>query len=106
MAAAEVRMAVRADEILRVILGQHHAADVDLATADVGMDVDRAGHHHATGDVDHLLRLARVGRCLDDAAVAQVEVAHLAVDPVLGIVDATTFESRQHHRLSISRVSA
>lgn len=69
-----------------VIFRQQGASDVDLAAADMGMQVDGAGHHHAPGEVDfridHRIR-AGVG---DDMAILNVKIAHQAVDAMGGIV--------------------
>src|SRR5690606_36981444 len=76
--------------------GQHQARQVHLAAADVGVQVDAAGHHHAAGEVvfgvDLVLRVQG-----DDAAVADADVAELAVDAVGGVVDAPALEPDRRH---------
>ena len=102
MAAAEMRARAGRHEVARVILGQHHARDVHPAAADVGVDVDGPGHHHAAVEIDDLVGFARIGRRRHDASCADVEIAHLAVDAAHRIVEAAAFQSRQHGRLTVS----
>ncbi|EEF21831.1 conserved hypothetical protein [Ricinus communis] len=79
-----------------MIFGQQQPRQVCLAAADVRMQIDAARHH------DHALRIVvaidgAVGGRVDDAAIADIEVAQLAVDAVRGIVDAAASESRDAH---------
>src|SRR5262245_37759528 len=64
-------------------LGHQQARQVDLAAADVAVQVDTAGHHDATAGVDVLAGIARIRG--DDAAIAHDDVAHLPIDTVGGV---------------------
>jgi len=69
-----------------MIFRHQHAADRDLAAADVRMRVDAARHHNAPVQRIFLINLG--ARCRrDDAAVLDIDVANHAIDAVRGIVD-------------------
>ena len=95
VAAAGARQLGARDSWPLVVLGHQHARDVDLAAADVGVQVDAAGHDDAAVQRILLIDL-RFGGGRDDAAVRDVDVAHLAVDAVRGIVDFAAGELDQH----------
>ena len=96
MAAANVRVPAARDGISGVVFWQHHARDVDLAAANVSMDIDRASHHHTPTDVGHNVGLSAVHWRADDFSVTDVQVANVAVHSVLRIVNSSAFESLQH----------
>ncbi len=79
VAAAAAAGAVARLDVRAVLLGQHHPGDVDLAAADMAVQVDAAGHDHLAGEVDHLVRAA-VGRRRHDPPVLDPQVHDLAVD--------------------------
>ena len=83
------------DLVALVVLGQHHAPDRHLAAADVGVRVDGAGHDHPAAQVV-LLVDARVRVAGDDHAVADVDVADLAVHAVGRVVDPSAGELGEH----------
>ena len=81
------------DGIRPVLLGCQPARGVDLRPRDVRVDVDAARHH------DHAARVDPrrvVGHVLDDLAVAQADVAHLAGHAVGRVVDAPAGDAERH----------
>ena len=66
-----------------MLLGQELARGVDRRPGDVGVDVDAAGHDDHPARVDPAGVRRHVG---DDLAVLHADVAHLAGDPVRGVV--------------------
>ena len=78
-----------------MILRHQHARDRNLAAADVRVRVDAARHHDAA--VQRVLVIdSGIGRGRNDAAVFNEDIANLAVDPVLGIVDFAAGELGEH----------
>ena len=78
-----------------MILGHQHARDRDLAAADVRVRIDAARHHDAA--VQRVfVSDSGVGRGRNDAAVLDEDIANLAVDTVLGIVDFAAGELGEH----------
>jgi hypothetical protein len=77
-----------------VLLRAELAGRVDRRAGDVRVDVHPARHDDHAACVD--ARGVR-GQLLDDLAAVQADVAHLAVDPVGGIVD-TALSDAQHGR--------
>ncbi len=96
MAAARAHEIGARHLVALVVLGQQHAGNGDLASADVAVRVDRAGHHHTA--VQRVLGIdARARRRRrDDLAVLGIDVPHLSIDAVHGVVDAATGELYQH----------
>ena len=84
------------DLVVLVVLRHQRARDRDLAAADVGVRVDGARHDDLAAEVV-LLVDARFRRRGHDAAVGDVDVAHLAVHAIGRVVQ---FSARQldHHR--------
>jgi hypothetical protein len=78
-----------------VLLGQHHARDVDLAPADVAVQVDPAWHHDPAGEVDDLVGAAVGGRRYDPATL-DPQVHEAAVDPAERVVDCAARELGPH----------
>ncbi len=73
---------------LALFLGPHLAGDVHLRPGDVAVHVDAAGHHDQAGGVERPVGPhGGIGRRGDDPAVANPEIAHLAVDAVGRVVD-------------------
>ena len=99
MAAAGARQLRARDLVAHVVLRHQHAGDGDLAAADVGVRVDAAGHDDAAVEVIFRDRPARWSR-RHDAAVADVDVANLAVDAVAGIVDLAAGQLDEHSYVS------
>ena len=88
-----------------VVLGQQHAADGDLAAADVAVRIDGAGHDDAAAE-RILLIDARAGRRRrDDAAVLGVNIADLAVDPVHRVIDFSAGKLDEHVPVSPRRLN-
>ncbi len=81
-----------------MVLRQHGARDVDLAAADMGVQVDRTGHDDHAGHVDFLVDPGRRPRVGDDAAVLHKDVAHFLAHAVSRIDDGSAFELEQHRR--------
>ena len=72
-----------------MLLGQQPAGVVAARAGDVRVDVHAAGHH------DHAARVERRragGQSLDDPAVLDADVPHLAVDAVGRIVDGAAHD--------------
>ncbi len=82
VSAARARQIGARDLVALVVLGQQHAADGDLAAADVAVRIDGARHHDAAAERIFLIDARAGRRRRDDAAVLGVDIADLAVDPV------------------------
>ena len=96
----ERRIAVRSWTSPRCSSGARRAGRVDRRPRDVGVDVDAARHDDHAAGVD----LRRVlGDVVDDLAVAQADVAHLAVDAVGRVVDAAAGDAQRHAAASRAR---
>ena len=78
-----------------MILRHQHARDGDLAAADVRVRVDAARHHDSAVQ-RVLVGHSGIGRGRNDAAVLDEDIADLAVDTVLGIVDFAAGELGEH----------
>ena len=75
-----------------MVLGHHRAGEVDLAAGDMAVDVDAAGHDDLAREVEALIDAdIGPGRC-GDAAVADMEIRHLAAPFVAGVEDAPAAE--------------
>ncbi len=83
-----------------MLLGREAARGVDLRPGDVRVDVDAARHDDPAAGVD-LRRV--IGDVVDDLAVAQADVAHLAVDAVGRVVDAAAGDAQRHAAPSPAR---
>ena len=95
VSAAGARQLGARDFMADMILRHQHAGDRDLAAADVRVRVDAARHHDAAVQRIFLIDLGiRCGR--DDAAVLDVDIANLAIDPVRGIVDFAAGKLDEH----------
>ncbi len=97
MAAAGVQVAAGTQvqgrhRVAPVVLGQQQAGDVQLAAADVGVQVDGAGHHHLAGEIDLGVDDGVGAGIGDDAAVRHKEIPHHAVDAVGRVVEATALK--------------
>ena len=76
-----------------------YQGDGDLAAADVRVRIDAAGHDHAAMERIFLINLgARFRR--DDAAVADEDIASLAIDPVDRVIDFAACELDEHFYVS------
>ena len=87
-----------------MIFGKHRACDVDLAAADVGMQVDRARHDDASGEIVLAINGRPWRRRRDNAAGVHEQIAHFAIDSVSGIVDPAAAEPDQFGSFMASRM--
>ena len=78
--------------MVRVVFGQQHARQIHLAAADVGVDVDAAGHDHTAADIVGLCDRVGVDRRRHDTVRTEVQRSNFSVNTVCGVVDATTVE--------------
>ena len=92
MAAAGTGQRSTREGAVAVIFRQHGARDIDLAPADVGMNVYRTGHDDAPGQIDFAIDARPCRRCCDDATGIHEQVAHFAIDPVGRVVDPSAPE--------------
>ena len=83
-----------------VVFGQQQPGQVHLAAADVGVQVDAAGHGDAAADVDGFVRRL-AGRQPVDAPVAHDEIAHVTVDAVGRVVQAATVQPDRAHAAAL-----
>ena len=79
-----------------LVLREHGAGNVDLAPADMGVQIDGPGHDQLAGEVIGALRSLPGGRRGEDLSIAQIEVADLAVDPLRRVVQSAADEFGQH----------
>jgi len=66
-----------------MVAEHQRARQVHLAAADVAVDVDAAGHDDAAGELDGLVELRARPGIVDDAPVADVEVAGDALGRII-----------------------
>ena len=83
-------------QVAAVDVGQHGAREIDLAAADMRVQVDGAGHRDLAGHVVGAIDALAVARPIDDAPVADEQIAHHVVDPVGRVDDARACELGQH----------
>src|SRR4051812_26798543 len=66
------------------------------------VDVHAAGHHHHPARVDYRRR-SRYG--VDDRALIDADIAHLAIDAIRRVVDRAAGDSEFAHRVMRSRIA-
>ena len=87
-----------------MIFGKHRARDVDLAAADMSMQVDRAPHDDASRKIVLAINRYPWRRRRDDVTVVHEQIAHLAIDPISGIVEPAAAEPDQCGSFIASRM--
>ncbi|OIQ69761.1 hypothetical protein GALL_486360 [mine drainage metagenome] len=92
---ASIVQGARRAHVKAVVFAQQGAGDVDLAAADMGVDVDGAGHHQRASEVDVLVDHGVRPGIADDAPALHMQRARRSVQ-LLDRIDDARIAKPQH----------
>src|SRR3546814_7481665 len=80
-----------------MVAGHQHPGEIDLATSDVAVDIDAAGHDDLAGQIEGAIDARAGARIGDDAPVLDEEIGRDAIAAVGGIDDEAAGALGERH---------
>ena len=93
MTAAHAWMASSRHQIAIVVFGKQHTSDIDLAAADVRVDIDPARHHCTSADVNGFIYGKDIYWGFGNSITLDVYVLSFPIDTVARIIHLSAAKS-------------